>query len=486
MNKQYTYLTLIAWLIINTACLLLGGIKSVYFFPQIAISSAILLFIIFKNISAGGSIFHPAPLISLIMLWSLPISPLASVIWEKYVHLTPKNIEWETWLIYTSWIYTACTVALLIGINLNARSHTDPLPLWETNKQTLPRISLLFLIVTFSIQTFIFIKFGGVYGYLVQWTEQKESFKGLGSTFMIAEAFPILLFISFVLLTDREKMKDRIWIIYAMILVFFLLKLLFGGFRGSRSNTIWGIFWVAGIIHLTYFKLKLRHYLLGVGFLLSFMAIYAIYKSFGVEAFSGEYTLEDSGRFDGNPVVGMLLEDFSRAGVNAYILHEYFNSETYSVKLGSTYMNSFFKMIPWIDNPFPHSKNSAGAELFYGKNIDPLLSHIHNSRIFGLYGEGLLNFGPVFPILIFLMAGALIGKINNLCLRLQPEDPRTLLIPFVSNACLILILSDSDNVVFFIMKNGFMACLLILMTSIRRPIAAPIAHDTNKNSLPHN
>jgi len=472
LKSHYTHQAIIAGLATTTACLLLGGLQAVNFFPQIAIISTTLYFIIFKNIAQGASIFHPAPLVALVMLWSLAISPLASIVWGKYILYAPKNIEWESWLLYTSWIYTACTIALLTGISLTWNDRSDPLPAWEVNRSMLPTISMTFLAITLLIQAYIFMKFGGIYGYLVQWTEQKESFKGLGSTFMLAEAFPILLFISFILLTDRDKVREKIWLVYALLIAFFLLKLLFGGFRGSRSNTIWGIFWAAGIIHLVYFKLKLRHYLIGMAFLLSFMITYALYKSFGVEAFSGEYTIEDSGRFEGNPITGILIEDFSRSTVHAYILHEYFNSD-YNVKLGSTYLSSFFKMLPWVDSPFTHTKNSAAAELFYGRTIDPELSYIRNSRVFGLYGEGLLNFGPAIPLLLFIGVGMLIGKINNFCLRLQAEDPRTLLIPFIANGCLVLILSDSDNLVFFIMKNGFMAFLMIFLISIRpKPITS--------------
>ncbi|SEJ26764.1 hypothetical protein SAMN05216201_106150 [Pseudomonas linyingensis] len=464
-----------AGLATTTACLLYGGLQAVNFFPQIAITSTILFFIIFRSVAQGGSIFHPAPLVALVLLWGLAISPLASIVWEKFILYAPKNIEWEPWLIHTSWIYTACAIALLTGILLGSDNNLEPLPAWEVNRSMLPVVSLAFLTFTLLVQAYIFVSFGGVYGYLVEWTEQKESFKGLGSIFMLAEAFPILLLISFVLFTDREKVRERIWLVYGLLIAFFLLKLLFGGFRGSRSNTIWGIFWAAGIIHLVYFKLKLRHYLIGTAFLMAFMVSYAVYKSFGVEAFSGEYTVEDSGRFDGNPIASILLEDFSRSTVHAYILHEYFDSDSYNVKLGATYLNSLFKVMPWMDNPFPDSKNTAGAELFYGRTIDPVLSYgrIRNSRVFGLYGEGLLNFGPALPILLFIGAGMLIGKIDSFCLRLKAEDPRTLLIPFIANGCLVLILSDSDNLVFFIMKNGFMAFLMIFLISIRpKPITS--------------
>lgn len=469
METKYTHLALVAGLVTTSACLLTGGLKAVYFFPQIAISCTALLFIIFRCISKGGSIFHPAALVALIMIWSIAISPLASVVWDKYIQYAPKEIDWQPWLIYTSWIYTACTLALLIGINLSQSPRTEPLPAWGINRKNLPTICIIFMGLSLLTQAYIFLQFGGIYGYLSTWSEERGTFRGLGSTFMLAEAFPILAFISFVLMTDRETIRKKAWLIYALLLAFFLLKLLFGGFRGSRSNTIWGIFWAAGIVHLVYFKLRLRHYLIGLAFLIAFMVTYAVYKSFGVEAFSGQYTVADSGRFEGNPVQGILLEDFSRAGVHAYILHEYLNSENYHLKLGATYMNALFKVVPWIDNPFPASKNSAGAELFYGRMVDPILSYgnIRNSRVFGLYGEGLLNFGPVLPISLFLLAGFLIGKVNDFCLRLQPEDPRALMIPFVSNACLILILSDSDNLVFFLMKNGLFAFLLILLISTR-------------------
>ena len=51
LKIHYTQQAIIAGLATTTACLLIGGLQAVNFFPQIAITSTILYFIIFKNIA---------------------------------------------------------------------------------------------------------------------------------------------------------------------------------------------------------------------------------------------------------------------------------------------------------------------------------------------------------------------------------------------------------------------------------------------------
>ena len=79
-----------------------------------------------------------------------------------------------------------------------------------------------------------------------------------------------------------------------------------------------------------------------------------------------------------------------------------FTRDDYKLKYGQTYASSLFKLIPGFESPFGYeNKNSAGAELFYGQTVNAEHSYYYNSRIYGLYGEGLLNFGPFIPILFF-------------------------------------------------------------------------------------
>ena len=72
--------------------------------------------------------------------------------------------------------------------------------------------------------------------------------------------------------------------------------------------------------------------------------------------------------------------------------------------------------------------------------------------------------------------GIVIGFIHTLCFRLDLYNPLIFMVPFVSNLGLMLILADSDNIVFFAFKNGLLAFLFLLIISKNKP--------TNANNIP--
>ena len=57
--------------------------------------------------------------------------------------------------------------------------------------------------------------------------------------------------------------------------------MVFGGLRGSRSQTVWSLFWATGIIHLWIRPLSKRFIAAGVCFLVAFMYLYGFYKGLG-------------------------------------------------------------------------------------------------------------------------------------------------------------------------------------------------------------
>src|SRR5690606_8435257 len=101
----------------------------------------------------------------------------------------------------------------------------------------------------------------------------------------------------------------------------------------------------------------------------------------------------------------------------------------------------------------------------YRSHVNPSITGFHNSRIFGLYGEAMLNFGPLLAVLAFLPAGYIIGRMDLWSRSLQASDSRILLVPLISNCALMLILADSDNLVFFAFKNGLLPFLFVLLIS---------------------
>src|SRR5690606_30860054 len=115
-------------------------------------------------------------------------------------------------------------------------------------------ISGLFLLLSLVFQLYVFNSFGGVLGYINAWGEDRSQFDGLGKVFILAEAFPII----FALMYFAFLSKNRKFLNYLImfLILFLILKIIFGGLRGSRSNTVWGVFWVIGVIHIAFYRIK--------------------------------------------------------------------------------------------------------------------------------------------------------------------------------------------------------------------------------------
>lgn len=459
--KNSNILTVVFIILITN--FLLNGVYGIFFTIPILIGTFLLLNLV-KIFLKNSTIFHPIPFVSMVMLWSLVCAPFIASGTGYNLALPPKEIDWLFWHVTTSLMYTTCIVFFYVGVLFGSSYNIIPKSRVTKSSIKLKSITTIFLLVSLITQLLVFAKFGGLIGYMNAWSESREQFQGLGTLLMLAEPFPIILAF-YVLLNLRENKKTLLFFA-VILLIFFILKLIFGGFRGSRSNTIWGLFWIAGAIHIAYYRFKKIHFTIGLIFLISFMSIYSLYKSFGVDVFSGNYALEDTNRYNNSSAIGTLLTDFSRTGEHAFILHEYYNNDNYHLKFGQTYISSLSKLIPGLNNSLGMvDKNFAGAELFYGKHIDPKISYYYNSRVYGLYGEGLFNFGPFIPVIFFSFVGCIIGIFHKYSINLHINDPRVLLVPFISNLSLLLILADSDNIIFYTFKNGLLVFIYIYFIS---------------------
>lgn len=466
ISQNNLFLSLIVSIVL---ILIMGSDAAILILPTF-MGMFLLLEIITFSISKGGSLFHPVVFTSFVLMWVLVFSPVVSVASESYLFLSPKEINWNYWVGITTWFYLLCII-LYYTLVQSFLVRKTVVGVVTYNKKRILLIGFCFLTVSLICQILVYIKFGGIIGYMTSWTENRDDFDGLGFLFMFSEPFPILALIILCMLVDPEKIKRPLLFLIITFIVFFILKLLFGGFRGSRSNTVWGIFWFAGIVHLYFFRLKVVHVIFGLIFLTIFMNLYSLYKSFGIDAFSGEYTLQDTGRFDDNPTVTILLNDFSRAPLHAYLLSQYFDYGAYEIKFGQTYLAAINKIIPIFDVTELYSKNSAGSEILYDRKSNLMFGDYFNSRIYGAYGEGLLNFGPFIAVSAFGFFSLFIVLLDNFTRTLNKYHPYYLIIPFFSNLSIILLITDLDNVIFFILKNGFMVFILaylILLFAVKK------------------
>ena len=124
--------------------------------------------------------------------------------------------------------------------------------------------------------------------------------------------------------------------------------MLFGGLHGSRSNTLYALFWAAGIIHLWIRPLTKKFVLLGIGFLFVFMYLYGFYKSMGsdfVVAFQEGASAAELGESTGRTFEGLVLGDLARADVQAFIVYRLSLANLdYKLALGRTYVGTIAQL----------------------------------------------------------------------------------------------------------------------------------------------
>jgi hypothetical protein len=199
-----------------------------------------------------------------------------------------------------------------------------------------------------------------------------------------------------------------------------------------------------------------------------FMYIYGFYKSSGVQgvtaALSNDTRAEQEAE-SGRDFRGLLLGDFGRSDIQAYILYKLVDQEdSYDLAYGGTYLASAALLIPKNLMPSkPVTKVKEGTEIQYGRgSFVPITSQ--SSKVYGLIGESMLNFGPLAGPFFLGIFGLIVGYWRRWIFDLG-NDTRVFLVPFVSIAFFIILSSDSDNVIFFLFKQGFIPALALLLGS---------------------
>jgi hypothetical protein len=328
-----------------------------------------------------------------------------------------------------------------------------------------------FLVLSLAAQVWIFAEFGGIRGYIAtysQWLSGHDMFQGWALLFAVAESFPVLLTMGLAVYWRRNNTDG--WIVAGCMTGLACLILFTSGLRGSRSNVIWSLFWVLGIVHLYVKRLPRILGLIALCLLYGFVSVYAAYKQHGERIFDQVTTTGDysavSGGSEGPATV--LVGDFSRCDVQSYLLYKLLNTHSIHYAYGASYLGAITMIVPkslWRDRPPTVAKWTTDAE--YGEGAYQA-NALQSSRVYGIAGEGMLNFGPAGILLAYCALAILTAMLQGGLLRLAPGDIRWLIAPFFINLLFLLLLNDSDNAVFYLIKYGLMPTALVLLSFTRR------------------
>ena len=423
-------------------------------------------------------IFDPAGVVGVLGLHIFFLAPLLHVTWDYWLpYVTPPG-DWRGWLGGMAALNVAGIALYLIARKATTRLlDTQPhRTAWRLDGAPFVPVLAVALLATAALQAAVYAAYGGISGYVASFEEGTESFDGRGWLFMLSESFPILAFFGYAVATRARGKLPSWWSIGAAMTAFLVLKLLFGGLRGSRSNTIWGLFWAAGVVHLWLRPLSRRMVAGGVAFMILFMYVYGFYKNYGlgaVEALQGAETRLEMAKQSNRTLDAQILGDLGRADVQAYLLYRLTDPTSgsdYEYSWGETYLASVTLIIPkalWPGRPEGKVRN--GTEILYGRTT-AALGTMRASQVYGLAGEAMLNFGPAAAPTAYLVLGVVVALVGSWARTWDRADSRRLLLPLLINLAFIVLVSDSDNVLFVSIKEGAVPFLVIALSSRRLPV----------------
>jgi hypothetical protein len=423
-------------------------------------------------------LFDPVGIIGIFGVYFFYVAPLLNISQNYWLGYTvgldlPQN--WFSWLggIGLLNLIGIVLYQTVLYVRMSNGSKSDYVK-WEINGRRARLVIPIALLVALVTQIFIYKKYGGISGFIQQTSLQSDAFTGMGANFALAASFPIVFMMGFTLLARKKPgFRKRKWL--AVVLMLYLgLQMFFGGLSGSRSATVWALFWAVGLIHYWLKPVRKKTIAIGLVILFAFMYVYGFYKDVGVQAFQMIGNPAAVSEFQGKTYRSVdftLLEDFARSDVQAYLLYRLNEpGSDYQLAMGRTYIGALASIIPhaiWPDRP--PTKEKEGTEIQYGAYDPPLVvSH----RVYGLAGETMLNFGYAVVPFAFILFGVVVKRCRKFILGLPADDARLLLAPYLTNVCIICLMGDSDNIMYFLVKEGLVPLLVVWLISLKVKVRA--------------
>jgi superoxide dismutase len=439
-----------------------------WFLIPVFVSGVLIGVDFFSWLRGKLDLLEPTGLVGAYGYYFFFIAPLLTVLWQYHTRELPVAPDWRDWIGGMAALNCAGLIIYLGTKNFLGRRTYPPKTVWRIRHNRFVHIMALVLPISALVQLLIFSKFGGIWEFMQAFSTDTKAFDGMGWQFLIAEAFPCLLAV-FTLVCKRDALRQTPWTPIALLaFAFFVTKLIFGGLRGSRSNTVWAMFWLCGAIH-AWTKPVPRHLVaIGIALLVIFMYAYGFYKAQGVDALE---TLQSSEEMNttanrtGRTLDTTLLGDLARSETQAYLLYRLADVRDYDYAAGTTYVSAFMVILPKTFRPdWISSKVEKGTEALYGRGIFST-EYVSASQVYGLAGEAMLNFSPVSIPLAFSALAFVVVKSRALQFA-HPDDARRLLLPFLVNMCILVLNSDLDNIIVFFLTTA-LPVLTILKFSTR-------------------
>jgi len=403
-------------------------------------------------------LFDPKAVIGFLAFYGCFVTPMLHVVWDRFGVNNDLLLwgDWRTWLGAMAALNAVSLLAYRIAHNYVFNWTTRSTAIWKIERKRFHFFFSVALGCSVAGVYAFFSNLNGIPGMVKSFEENLQAYTGKGWLLVLAWPLSVLCFIILIYIwTNREQQHSRrpVSVGILLVCVFGMSQFILMGWYGSRSATIWAMFWMAGIVHYRVHHLPRKVVAAGLVFLIAFMYFYGFYKEqgrtgFGVIATPSTWIQPKGYRRD---IKLLLLDDLARADVNAYMLYNLITfPKDYDYRWGLTYVGAPTFLVPrslWPNRP--NYKVDAGTEATFGKS-----STYDSTRVYGLTGEALLNFGPGGVVPLFILYGACLGWYRRKLTSWDLLDARMFLAPVVTILFVAAFISDSDNVLFLFVVDG--------------------------------
>jgi uncharacterized membrane protein len=416
-------------------------------------------------------LFNPASLLSVLGFHCFFIAPLLMVAWDyEMMYLPGQPDDWRDWLGVMAILNAVGLYLYRWARDLIRKSgqKSDYRTYRRIDYREFPIVAWIAICICTALQIYIYIDFGGVSGFIDRYLTNPDVWKNTGWMFAIAESAPILAMITLAIRLRKSPTKPGWPFLSFVLIVFFVAQLFFGALRGSRMNTVICLFWAAGIVHYWIRPIQRRLALAGVVGAVIFMYFAGFYKEAGLgmsSAFEGSVERDMLSARTHRTFWQMMVGDLSRSDIQAFTVYRLMQPRRFDYAWGRTYTGALALLIPepiWPDRPPTKAKWT--TELEYG--VGSYASHaLQSSRVYGICGELMLNFGILAAPVGMLILGIMVGRLMRFLDWAYPYDCRLLLAPIFICLCFAVLILDSDNVLFFLVKYVAVPGTVVLFTS---------------------
>jgi hypothetical protein len=310
-------------------------------------------------------------------------------------------------------------------------------------------------------------------------TRDRDALVGMGWMLIIAESFPLTVFM-LVVVHWRRELAGRPGLLAALLVGLALVQFLVAGLRGSRSSTVWPVLLGLIMVHLIVTRIPRKTLVACGAVFVVFMYVYGFYKDAGVEVIDlarGSRTVQEISSETGRDLPGIVLGDLGRADIQALVLDR-LNRGYGEPAYGLTYVAAGTLLVPHAVLPVvdrPLGKVYYGTMVMYGPGVYDSESGRWSSRVYGLSGEAMLNFGPIGAVASFLPLGLLMRRARRTYLRARQRPGLTakLLTPALGIATVLLLSSDLDNIVFFLVQRFMPVAVVVFLALAPHPRSQP-------------